>query len=219
MIGRQKEVLRISQILGRKKKNNPILLGEPGECTARRRPAQLACTACEAESALHPGLHRRPVAIFPGLPSFQGWRMCVTPPPPPAPHPTSPPAPPLLPGVGKTAIAEGLARAIVTRCQPDGSQLPDFLEGKRVIQLDVGLLIAGAKVSRGLDGLGGGGGGGGGVRWGWQGAGRRRSWGLQNQLAGLPPSLHALLACQHFADPSLTGCPTLNPRRAGAWRA
>lgn len=54
------------------------------------------------------------------------------------------------PGVGKTAIAEGLARAIVQRANPDGSPLPAFLHGKRVMQLDVGLLIAGAKVGGAL---------------------------------------------------------------------
>lgn len=77
VIGREKEVVRITQILARRQKNNPILLGEPG--------------------------------------------------------------------VGKTAIAEGLARAIVLRVNPDGTPLPDFLHNKRVMQLDVGLLIAGAK--------------------------------------------------------------------------
>ena len=70
--------MRVTQILARKRKNNPILLGEPG--------------------------------------------------------------------VGKTAIAEGLARAVVTRTNADGSPLPEFLIGKRVMQLDVGLLMAGAKV-------------------------------------------------------------------------
>jgi ATP-dependent Clp protease ATP-binding subunit ClpA len=30
VIGRQKEVLRIAQILSRRKKNNPIIIGEPG---------------------------------------------------------------------------------------------------------------------------------------------------------------------------------------------
>jgi hypothetical protein len=49
------------------------------------------------------------------------------------------------PGVGKTAIAEGLAAAIVQRSSLDGSPLPEFLENKRVLQLDVGLIIAGAK--------------------------------------------------------------------------
>lgn len=49
------------------------------------------------------------------------------------------------PGVGKTAIAEGLARAITLGSLPDSSPLPKFLENKRVMQLDVGLLIAGAK--------------------------------------------------------------------------
>ena len=43
------------------------------------------------------------------------------------------------PGVGKTAIAEGLAQRIVAGDVPEG------LEGKRVWALDVGALIAGAK--------------------------------------------------------------------------
>ena len=30
IIGREKEILRVSQILSRRKKNNPILIGEPG---------------------------------------------------------------------------------------------------------------------------------------------------------------------------------------------
>jgi hypothetical protein len=47
------------------------------------------------------------------------------------------------PGVGKTAIAEGLALAIVQRACADGTALPEFLKDKRVMQLDVGLLIAG----------------------------------------------------------------------------
>mmetsp|Transcript_45745 Transcript_45745/g.145782 ORF Transcript_45745/g.145782 Transcript_45745/m.145782 type:complete len:750 (-) Transcript_45745:239-2488(-) len=71
VIGRDKEVARVTQILARRTKNNPILLGEPG--------------------------------------------------------------------VGKTAIAEGLARKIVQ------GQVPAFLKNKRVLSLDVGLLMAGAK--------------------------------------------------------------------------
>jgi ATP-dependent Clp protease ATP-binding subunit ClpB len=43
------------------------------------------------------------------------------------------------PGVGKTAIAEGLAQRIVARDVPEG------LKGKRVWALDVGALLAGAK--------------------------------------------------------------------------
>lgn len=43
------------------------------------------------------------------------------------------------PGVGKTAIAEGLARRIV-----DGD-VPDTLKGRRLMSLDMGALIAGAK--------------------------------------------------------------------------
>ena len=43
------------------------------------------------------------------------------------------------PGVGKTAVAEGLAIRIVN------SDVPDILEGKKIIQLDMGLLVAGTK--------------------------------------------------------------------------
>lgn len=48
-------------------------------------------------------------------------------------------------GVGKTAIAEGLAYAIVHDLSLEGQPLPAFLRTKRVMQLDVGLLMAGAK--------------------------------------------------------------------------
>ncbi len=43
------------------------------------------------------------------------------------------------PGVGKTAIVEGLAQRIVNKDVPEG------LQGKRIIQLDMGGLLAGAK--------------------------------------------------------------------------
>ena len=43
------------------------------------------------------------------------------------------------PGVGKTAIAEGLAQRIIN------SEVPEGLKGKRVLSLDMGALIAGAK--------------------------------------------------------------------------
>lgn len=71
VVGREKEIERVIQILARRTKNNPVLIGEPG--------------------------------------------------------------------VGKTAIAEGLAIRIVN------SEVPEVLEGKRIIQLDMGLLIAGTK--------------------------------------------------------------------------
>lgn len=51
----------------------------------------------------------------------------------------------LCAGVGKTAIAEGLACAIVHEVSLEGRPLPAFLRNKRVLQLDVGLLMAGAK--------------------------------------------------------------------------
>ena len=71
VIGREKEINRIAQILSRRKKNNPILIGEPG--------------------------------------------------------------------VGKTAIIEGLAQRVVNR------EVPEGLKGKRILSLDLGSLLAGAK--------------------------------------------------------------------------
>ena len=43
------------------------------------------------------------------------------------------------PGVGKTAIAEGLAQRIIS------GEVPDILEDQRVLTLDIGLLVAGTK--------------------------------------------------------------------------
>jgi ATP-dependent Clp protease ATP-binding subunit ClpC len=71
VVGRAKEIERVIQILGRRTKNNPVLIGEPG--------------------------------------------------------------------VGKTAIAEGLASRIAN------NDVPDILEEKRVVTLDIGLLVAGTK--------------------------------------------------------------------------
>ena len=88
VVGRESEVARVVQILARRTKNNPILLGEPG--------------------------------------------------------------------VGKTAIAEGLARAIVGEAAAtlDGAPLPAFLKGKRVLQLDVSIVLGWGMRGRG-DGIGG----------------------------------------------------------------
>ncbi|MDE0736483.1 MAG: AAA family ATPase [Pirellulaceae bacterium] len=71
VVGRDAEIRRVIQVLSRRTKNNPVLIGEPG--------------------------------------------------------------------VGKTAIAEGLALRIVQ------GDVPQSLEGKRVISLDMGSLLAGAK--------------------------------------------------------------------------
>lgn len=71
VVGREKEIERVVQILGRRSKNNPVLIGEPG--------------------------------------------------------------------VGKTAIAEGLAQRIVN------GDVPEILNEKKIIQLDIGLLVAGTK--------------------------------------------------------------------------
>lgn len=71
VIGRDEEIRRVIQVLSRRTKNNPVLIGEPG--------------------------------------------------------------------VGKTAIAEGLALRIIEE------DVPDSLKGKRILALDLGSLVAGAK--------------------------------------------------------------------------
>ena len=71
VIGRDEEIRRTMQVLSRRTKNNPILIGEPG--------------------------------------------------------------------VGKTAIAEGLAQRIVK------NDVPDSIKNKRIMSLDLGALLAGAK--------------------------------------------------------------------------
>ncbi len=71
VIGRDEEIRRVIQVLSRRSKNNPVLIGEPG--------------------------------------------------------------------VGKTAIAEGLAQRVIA------GDVPETLKNRRVISLDIGSLIAGAK--------------------------------------------------------------------------
>src|SRR5690606_15760443 len=49
------------------------------------------------------------------------------------------------PGVGKTAVVEGLAQRIVA------GDVPDSLKGKRLIALDIGAMVAGAKYRGGVE--------------------------------------------------------------------
>ncbi len=46
------------------------------------------------------------------------------------------------PGVGKTAIVEGLAQRIIN------GEVPEGLKGRRVLALDMGALVAGGEISR-----------------------------------------------------------------------
>ena len=71
VIGRDNEIRRVMQVLSRRTKNNPVLIGEPG--------------------------------------------------------------------VGKTAIVEGLARRIIS------GDVPESLKNKRIIAMDIGAMVAGAK--------------------------------------------------------------------------
>lgn len=71
VIGRDEEIRRVMQVLSRRTKNNPVLIGEPG--------------------------------------------------------------------VGKTAIVEGLAQRIIS------GDVPDTLKGRRLVSLDIGAMLAGAK--------------------------------------------------------------------------
>lgn len=50
------------------------------------------------------------------------------------------------------AVAEGLAHCIVSKRTPNGEPLPAFLEDKRLLRLDIGLIMAGAKASGTLGG-------------------------------------------------------------------
>lgn len=56
------------------------------------------------------------------------------------------------PGVGKTAVAEGLALAIAQSHFQDGTPLPPLLAPKRIYQLDLALLLSGCKERGELEG-------------------------------------------------------------------
>jgi hypothetical protein len=125
-------------------------------------------------------------------------------------------------GVGKTAIAEGLALAIVQRAGPDGSPLPEFLHSKRVMQLDVGLIVAGGWWWCCFVVLAGGGRGC--FGWPWQ----RSPSGSLNAAPHpapprLPPALPRLPSAAPRHTPPCHGLPrraaTQAPRSAASWRA
>jgi ATP-dependent Clp protease ATP-binding subunit ClpC len=127
VIGREKEVARVVQVLARKRKNNPILLGDPGV----------------GKTAIAEGLARAIVTGWDCIPLLMklSRSVCNT---------------PLLMSCHIAlcflfmAMQQTLAHIEclapdVPGSLPDGSALPVFLKGKRVMSLDLGLLIAGAK--------------------------------------------------------------------------
>lgn len=121
VIGRDDEIRRTVQILSRRTKNNPILLGEPGmyslTCKIERDASKLLEFARTLVLRCMCKYSRTTViaAIVFLLRPFKS------------------------PGVGKTAIAEGLAQRMVA------GDVPESLKGRKLVSLDMGALIAGAK--------------------------------------------------------------------------
>jgi len=135
VIGRADEMRRMIDVLCRRTKNSAVLLGEAG--------AQGAEGALVGEAD---GLRRVGWVSSRGL--VQTYEVSADPSlfcrassptyPRKAPKPPSPPPHPPPPGVGKTAIVEGLAQRIAQDDVPEG------LRGCRLIALEMGLLMAGA---------------------------------------------------------------------------
>ncbi|KAJ9532323.1 hypothetical protein QJQ45_010371 [Haematococcus lacustris] len=118
MVGREREVTRVIQVLARRTKNNPVLLGEPGV----GKEWQSFSAVAAAAGAIATAAASIPLLLLVVL-LLLVLVLCGE----------------------QTAIAEGLALAIVQQRNPDGTPLPPFLHDKRILQLDMALLIAGAK--------------------------------------------------------------------------
>lgn len=123
VIGRDDEIRRTVQILSRRTKNNPILLGEPGVYPPQVDIVADAYLAMEVWDQDQTCRSMRKSFLAQCIPN----RILTLP------VPTKPS------GVGKTAIAEGLAQRIVA------GDVPESLKGRKLVSLDMGALIAGAK--------------------------------------------------------------------------
>ncbi len=118
VIGRDEEIQRVIQILSRRSKNNPCLIGEPGV----------------GKTAIAEGLARKiAMGVIGRDEEIQRVIQILS--------RRSKNNPCLIgePGVGKTAIAEGLARKIAM------GDVPDELLDKKLLSLDLSGMVAGTK--------------------------------------------------------------------------
>ena len=116
VIGRDEEIRRAIQILSRRTKNNPILLGtQKSETVKKQVLVNLFCAYHLNVTFLYLYYsHTLLKSLNINLINFLGE-----------------------PGVGKTAIAEGLAQRIIS------GDVPETLKGRKLMSLDMGALIAG----------------------------------------------------------------------------
>ncbi|HSI01582.1 MAG TPA: Clp protease N-terminal domain-containing protein, partial [Reyranella sp.] len=150
VIGRDEEIRRTIQVLSRRTKNNPVLIGEPGvgktaiaeglalrivnddvpESLKGKKLMALDLGAMVAGAKYRGEFEERLKAVLSEISSAEGDIIVFI-----------DELHTLIgePGVGKTAIAEGLALRIVN------DDVPESLKGKKLMALDLGAMVAGAK--------------------------------------------------------------------------